>query len=100
MSTSPEFLTFAGASVLVLALGGALTVLSYLAYRREEKRSLWVAGFGFGMITTAGLIAAIYEGGVRQTYFVSNRELLSLHATQAIVLALGFLALIYSLTRY
>ena len=52
------------------------------------------------MITTAGLIAAIYEGTVRQTYFVSNRELLSLHAIQAIVLVLGFLALIYSLTRY
>ena len=48
MAQPPEFWTFVASSVLVLLLGGAMTVLSYLAYRREDKRSLWVAGVGFG----------------------------------------------------
>ena len=100
MAEPPEFWTFVATSLLVFLLGGAMTVLSYLAYRREDKRSLWVAGFGFGLVTTAGLITVIYELGVRRTYFVSNRELLSLHTVQGIVLTLGFLALIYSIVKY
>lgn len=100
MAQPPEFWTFVVTSLFVLLLGGTMTVLSYLAYRREDKQSLWIAGFGFGLVTTAGLIAVIYQFGVRRTYFVSNRELLSLQTIQAAVLTLGLLALIYSLTKY
>lgn len=100
MAQSPEFWTFVVTSLFVFLLGGTMTVLSYLAYRREDKRSLWVAGFGFGLVTTGGLIAVIYQFGVRRTYFVSNRELLSLQTIQAFVLAIGLLALVYSLTKY
>ena len=100
MAQPPQFWTFLASNVLVLLLGGTMTVLSYLAYRREDKRSLWVAGFGFGLVTTAGLITVFYQFGIRRTYFVSNRELLSLHTVQGVVLALGLLALIYSITRY
>ena len=100
MAEPPEFWTFVATSLLVFLLGGAMTVLSYLAYRRENKRSLWVAGFGFGLVTTAGVIAAVYQLGIARSYTLSGRELLSLQTVEGVVLVLGLLALIYSITRY
>jgi hypothetical protein len=99
MAQPPEFWTFVASSVLVLLLGGAMTVLSYLAYRREDKRSLWVAGVGFGLVTTVGVIAAVYQLGIARTYELSGRELLSLQTVEGVVLLLGLLALIYSVVR-
>lgn len=100
MAQPLEFWTFVVTTVFVLLLGGTMTVLSYLAYRREDKRSLWVAGFGFGLVTTAGVIAAVYQLGIKRSYVLSGRELLSLQTIQGIVLTLGLLALIYSITKY
>ena len=98
MAQPPEFWTFVASSALVLLLGGAMTVLSYLAYRREDKRSLWVAGVGFGLVTTGGVIAAVYQLGIARTYELSGR-LLSLQTVEGVVLLLGLLALIYSVVR-
>lgn len=100
MAQPLEFWTFVVTTVFVLLLGGTMTVLSYLAYRREDKRSLWVAGFGFGLVTTAGVIAAVYQLGIKRSYALSGRELLSLQTIEGIVLTLGLLALIYSITKY
>lgn len=97
MAQPLEFWSFVVTSVLVFLLGGTMTVLSYLAYRREDKRSLWVAGFG--LVTTAGVIAAVYHLGIERSYVLPGRELLSLQTIEGIVLLPGLLALIYSVTQ-
>lgn len=101
MAEPPEFWTFIASNLLVLVLGGIMTALSYLAYRRTEDRpSLKWAVWGFGFITFGTLVEAIYELGIRGSYELGGRELLALHTVEGILIAIGLAALFYSLRQY
>ncbi len=100
MSEPPELWTFVASNVLVLALGGALTVLSYRAYRRLDRPPLRTAALGFGVITLGTLVEAVYELGIRGSYELTGRELLTLHTVEGAFIAAGLAALFYSLARY
>lgn len=100
MANPPEFWAYMLSNALVLLLGTTLMGLSAAAYRRSEQRPFALASVGFGAITLGSLIEAIYELGIRQSFALSERELLALHAVEGVVIAVGLAALFYSLRQY
>lgn len=100
MGNPPEFWAYLLSNALVLVLGGILTGLSGAAYRRRGRRSFAVAAVGFGLVTLGSLVEAIYELGIHQSFALSERELLALHAFEGLVIAVGLAALFYSLKEY
>ncbi len=101
MAEPPELWAFIASNLLVLLMGGTMTVLSWQAYRRNTDRAslVWAVG-GFGMITFGTLVEAIYELGIRGSYELGGRELLTLHTVEGVLIALGLGALFYSLRQY
>lgn len=101
MPEPPEFWAFLASNLLVLLMGGLMTGLSFLAYRRNVDHTslIWAVG-GFGVITFGTLVEAIYELGIRGTYELGGRELLALHTVEGILIAAGLGALFYSLRQY
>lgn len=82
-------------------LGGVLSGLSLLAYRRDPgTRSFALAAGGFGAVTVGVLVEAIYEIGVRGSYELGGRELLGLHTVEGLLVGLGLAVLFYSIQRY
>lgn len=100
MANSPELWAYLLSNAVVLLLGGVMTALSGAAYRRADERAFAVASAGFALITFGSLVEAIYELGIRQSFALSTRELLALHAVEGAVVAVGLAALFYSLRRY
>lgn len=100
MSQPPELWVFALTALFVLVPGLGMTALSAGAYYRRGRRELAVAALGFGAITTGGVIDAVYQFGVRGTYELGGRELLTLQAVESALLGAGLLALFLSLRRY
>lgn len=99
-ASTPELTAYLLSNALVLALGGALTVLSAVAYRRARERSFAIASVGFGLVTLGSVVEAVYELWVRGGFSLSGRELLALHAVEGVIIALGLAALFLSLRRY
>ncbi|SFS12240.1 hypothetical protein SAMN05216559_4048 [Halomicrobium zhouii] len=100
MGSPPEFWAYLLSNALVLVLGGLLAGLSGAAYRRSGRRSLAVASAGFGLVTLGSVVEALYELGIRQSFALSERELLALHAVEGVVIACGLAVLFYSLRNY
>lgn len=100
MSNPPELWAYLLSNALVVVLGAVLAGLSVAAYRRSGRRSFGVAGAGFALVTAGSVVEAAYELGVRQSFALTERELLTLHAVEGIVIALGLAALFYSLRKY
>ncbi|MFC5972041.1 hypothetical protein ACFPYI_11940 [Halomarina salina] len=97
MSQPPELWTTAVSTLLLLVVGGALAAVSYLAYRREERRSLRTATVGFALLTAGSVVIPFYQSVVRRSYVLGGVELLRLQTVQTTMVALGLLALVYSL---
>lgn len=95
----PEFWTTLSSNILVLLMGGALTVISYLAFRRERDRSFQIAALGFLFLVLGNITLMIYQIFVNRSYFLGGRELLGIQTIQGVLIALGFLFLLYSLYR-
>lgn len=100
MAEPPELWTFIASNLLVLGTGGAMTVLSLVAYRRSQKQSFGTATVGFALITAGGVVDVVYELGIRNSYVLPGRELLALHTVQGVLIALGLAALFVSLKRH
>lgn len=101
MAEPPELWIFIASNVGVLLLGGVLTALSFLAYRRSEgERSFGMATAGFGLVTGGSMVEAVYELGIRGSYELGGRELLALHTVESVLIAVGLGALFLSLRRY
>ncbi|MFB6300430.1 MAG: hypothetical protein ABEH65_09235 [Halobacteriales archaeon] len=96
----PELWTFILSNLIVLILGSILTILSYQTYRRNGRRPLRVATFGFAAITVGALIEAFYQLGVRGSYELGGRELLALQTIEGMLIAIGLAALFYSIRGY
>jgi hypothetical protein len=100
MATSPEFVGFVALSVVVLLVGGALTTIGLLAYRRERTRSLLAAVVGFALLTVGLLIESVYQLGVESPAFLTGIEILRLQLVELTLVVAGIGALLYSLVRY
>lgn len=101
MAEPPEFWLFVASNLVVLLLGGILTVLSATALRRSPgNQAFRGAVVGFGAITLGTVVEAIYELGIRKSYHLGGRELLFLHTVEGVLVAIGLAALFYSLQQY
>ncbi len=100
MATSPEFLGFILSNIVLLFVGGALTAISYLAYRRDPTRSLFSASAGFGLITVGMLVEGVYEIGFEHPRLLTAVEILRLQILEKVVVIVGLCAVLYSLVRY
>lgn len=99
MAEPPEFWMFIASNILLLCAGGALTLLSYLAYRRGENKSLLGGVIGFAIVTIGTLIEVIYELGIRGSYNLDGNELLIIHTVEGVVIAGGLFLIFFSVTR-
>lgn len=100
MAEPPELWAFVASNVFVLLVGGSMATLSYRAYRRTRTASFRIAAAGFALITVGALVEAVYELGIRGTYVLGGRELLTLHTVEGILIGLGLAGLFYSLHRH
>jgi hypothetical protein len=105
MAEPPEFWSFLVSNLIVFVIGLGLTGLSARAYWRLRKPSLGSATVGFALITLGAVSDALYDLGTRGVgtrggiYGIGSRDLLLLHTTQSVLLALGLAALFYSLRQ-
>lgn len=100
MTEPPELWAFVASNALLLVVGGTLTVLSYGAYRRNAgRRGLRDAAAGFCLITAGSLVEVVYELGIRGTYELGGRELLTLHTVETLFVTAGLALIFYSLYR-
>lgn len=100
MSQELEFWAFIASNVFLLAAGGTLAALSYLAFRRSGTAAFGTSTVGFATITIGALVEAGYEIGVRGTFELTGRELLVLHTVEGFLIAAGLGLLFYSLREY
>lgn len=101
MAEPPEFWTFVLSNAIVGVLGVVLTGLSLLAYRRDPtKRTFVLAATGFGAITLGSLVEAIYQLGIRGSYWLGGRELLALQTVEGVLIGVGLAVLFYAIRRY
>lgn len=100
MSEPPELWAYLLSNLIVLVFGGAMTVLSLLAYRDSGNRSFRWASVGFGLITTGALAEGVYQLLVRGSYELPGRELLAIQTVEGVLIALGLATLFHSLRAY
>lgn len=85
-------LALAVVRLVVLALGVAVTAISFRAYLRERTRYLRDASLGLGIITAGVLI----EGLLFQ---VTSFDLTTVHLVESVAIGIGFLVLLSSFLR-
>ena len=77
---------------LILVLGGIVVYYAFRAYGRTKSSSMLLLGLGFAFVTAGALIAGIL-------FNVANVDLSTVESVQAASQAIGFLIIVYSLTR-
>lgn len=92
---------FVLANVLQFVFGLTITGISYWAYRTSgRKASLRNATIGFLCITVGGVLAPVYELGLRGDYNITAQELLKLQILEGTVIGIGLAALLFSVFSY
>lgn len=95
-----EFWSFVATNVLTLFLGSALTVIAFIAYRREGLTAFLLVTVGFGLITLGTVVEILYEFSVKGIHITGltafGRELLFLRTVEGLLIATGLVVLIYS----
>ena len=88
---------FVVANVLQFSFGMAITGISYWAYRSYgRKQSLRNATIGFLCITIGGVLAPVYEIGIKADYNITAQELLKLQVLEGTVIGIGLAFLLFS----
>lgn len=88
---------FVVANVLQFSFGLAITGISYWAYRSNgRKPSLRNATIGFLCITIGGILAPVYEIGIKADYNITAQELLKLQIMEGAVIGIGLALLLFS----
>lgn len=88
---------FVLANVVQFAFGVAITAISYYAYRSSgRKKSLRNATIGFLSITIGGVLAPVYELGIKSDYSITAQELLKLQIIEGTVIGFGLAFLLLS----
>ena len=85
--------------VAIFLLGGAFALLSFLAYRREPKRSLLGAIAGFGFIAVGLIFEWTYEFGVKGNLLFTQTEVARVQLVEGVLLLVGFAILLFSVSR-
>lgn len=97
----PELWAFILANIGLFIASSVLTVLSYLAYRRNDQQSSYkLSSIGFGLIVLGGLVEPLYQLIVRGDYNLSGGELLLLQSGEGLLIASGLGILFYAITRH
>ena len=97
--SSADFWVLTLSRLLIFLLGGTFAVLSYLAYRREGKRSLLAAIVGFAFVSVGFIFEWTYEFGVKGDLFFSRAELARVQTVEGALLFVGFALLLFSVYR-
>lgn len=88
---------FVVANVVQFAFGVAITGISYWAYRSTgRKTSLRNSTVGFLCITVGGVLAPVYELGIKSDYSITAQELLKLQIIEGTVIGVGLAFLLVS----
>jgi uncharacterized membrane protein len=88
---------FVIANIVQFAFGVAITGISYYAYRSSgRKKSLRNSTLGFCCITIGGVLAPIYELGIKSDYNISAQELLKLQIIEGTAIGIGLALLLIS----
>ncbi|WP_336021611.1 DUF7521 family protein [Halobellus salinisoli] len=88
---------FVLANILQFAFGVSITGISYWAYRSNgRKASFRNSTVGFLLITVGGVLAPIYELGIKSDYTITAVELLKLQIIEGTVIGIGLAFLLIS----
>lgn len=100
---SPEFWSFVLTNVLSLSLGSTLTVIAFVAYRREDHSAFLLVSAGFGFLTLGTLVEILYELSAKEVHVTGltafGRELFLLRTVEGILIVAGLALLILSFKR-
>lgn len=91
---------FIASNLLVFALGGALTLLSFKAQQQLERKNLRFATLGFALITTSIVVEAVYAPGIAGGNWLTSSHLLTLYTIESLLIASGLACIAYSLLQY
>ena len=92
---------FVAVNLAQFAFAGTITAVSYWAYRSTGRRSsLRYATIGFLCITIGGLLAPIYELGIKSDPEITMQELLTVQIVEVTVIGVGLALLLYSIYGY
>ena len=97
--SSTEFWLLTVSRLVIFLLAGAFAVLSFLAYRREGKRSLLGAILGFLFVCAGFVFEWTYEFGVKGDLFFTGSELAHVQTVEGLLLFVGFGLLLFSVYR-
>lgn len=78
-----EHILLVAAKVLVLALGMAISVLSFLAYRRTRARLMLFLSVGFALVATGSFLEGLL-------YDFLAWDLVTAHIVESVFLLVGF----------
>ena len=92
---------FLVANLLQFAVGIGITGLSFLAYRSSGgKPAFRNSTLGFLLITIGGVLAPVYQIGIKGDYSVTGRELLELQILEGTLITIGLSLLLYSIYSF
>ena len=99
--SSFDFWVLTISRLVIFLLGGAFAVLSLLAYRREEKRSLLGAIVGFSLISVGLIVEWTYEVGVKgdTDLLLTGTEVARIQIVEAVLVFAGLAVLLFSVSR-
>jgi hypothetical protein len=83
-------------NILVFAVGGVLTYLSFQARRRVGKSNLNYTTLGFGLITLSTVAEVIYAPAIIGIYDISGSSLLLLYTIESLLIGLGLGSIYFS----
>ena len=97
--SSADFWLLTLSRLVIFLLAGVFAALSFLAYRREGKRSLLGAVIGFLFVCAGFVFEWTYEFGVKGDLFFSRTELAHVQTVEGVLLFVGFGLLLFSVYR-
>ena len=101
MGSPVEYLVYVSANVGLVAIGGSLAGLSFLAYWNDSgQRSYALAALGFGFVVLGGLSELLFTVLFSPDFILTRTEFLSLQAGEDVLIAVGLGLLFYAITQH
>lgn len=92
---------FVVANLVHFVFGIAITGISYYAYQTKGKKTVHRnSTIGFFFIAVGGILAPVYELGIKADYTISAQELLQLQIIEGTVIGVGLAFLLVSIYTY
>jgi hypothetical protein len=80
------------AQVLILVFGGVVVFYASRAYQKTKSQAMLLLALGFAFVAVGALVAGLL-------YNISTVDLITVITIQAYAQALGFLVIVYSLSK-